>query len=396
MLIDKLDKLNYNFGGLPNNLKQSIDLLTSLRKSSGGQANQKLSVLDLEIFKTIEVFDPNNDIIIEIRNEYDFDRKLDSNNSFNSTGLIELNQKQRSKLEAVDNLVDLSDQSESNIMKSGGSVDSNESYFVGINAKYKNPFAVNRAIEEYLDNNSLEKTWSEDERKFIGQYSGYGGLEKQGEFTDDELKRLLYEYYTPDEIVKKMWGLAYKYGFGSKKDQSVLEPSVGIGAFLKYAPLDGIVDGIDINKYSVKISTILFPKADIKQRSFEQYFISRNSSIKNKIMDLPKYSLVIGNPPYGKLQSKYIGMGEDKYTKATNWVEYFITRGLDLLHSGGLLIYIIGAEQKNGGSMFLDSDITPAKKDIFDKAMLIDAYRLPTNLFERTGVSSEIVVFKKH
>lgn len=113
-------------------------------------------------------------------------------------------------------------------------------------------------------------------------------------------------------------------------------------------------------------------------------------------MDLPKYSLVIGNPPYGKLQSKYIGMGEDKYTKATNWVEYFITRGLDLLHSGGLLIYIIGAEQKNGGSMFLDSDITPAKKDIFDKAMLIDAYRLPTNLFERTGVSSEIVVFKKH
>ena len=32
---------------------------------------------------------------------------------------------------------------------------------------------------------------------------------------------------------------------------------------------------------------------------------------------------------------------------------------------------------------------------IFDKANLVDAYRLPTNIFDRTGVSSEILVFKK-
>ena len=88
-------------------------------------------------------------------------------------------------------------------------------------------------------------------------------------------------------------------------------------------------------------------------------------------------------------------MGEDKYTDADSWVEYFIFRGLDLLQKDGLLIYIVGAEQYNGGTMFLDSPLTKAKKAIFEKADLIDAYRLPNKVFERTKVSSEIVIFKK-
>jgi hypothetical protein len=80
---------------------------------------------------------------------------------------------------------------------------------------------------------------------------------------------------------------------------------------------------------------------------------------------------------------------------AGNWIEYFIVRGLDLLVKDGLLIYIVGAEQRNGGTLFLDSKMSKVKEMIFSKAKLIDAYRLPVNIFERTGVSSEILVFKK-
>ena len=198
-----------------------------------------------------------------------------------------------------------------------------------------------------------------------------------------------------DAIVKKMWALAYKYGYGTT-DLSITEPSVGTGNFLKYAPPEANIVGYDINPYSVLISQILFPHATIIQQSFEKLFISRNQSIRNKILPLAKYSLVIGNPPYGKAESKFMAMGEKNYTKVANWVEYFITRGLDLLNSGGLLIYVVGAEQYNGGKLFLDGPITAAKKEINKKAMLVDAYRLPANLFERTGVSTEILVFKKY
>ena len=65
------------------------------------------------------------------------------------------------------------------------------------------------------------------------------------------------------------------------------------------------------------------------------------------------------------------------------------------MQKGGLLLYIVGAEQYRGGTLFLDSQLTKTKKAIFEKADLIDAYRLPNKLFERTGVSSEIVIFKK-
>lgn len=268
-------------------------------------------------------------------------------------------------------------------------------------ANYKNPYEVNRAIERLLnDKGSESENYTPDEVAFISNYSGYGGLEKFGQFSDEELKGLLYEFFTPDEIVKKMWGLAYKYGYGTIGDNSVFEPSVGVGAFLKYAPNDVFVAGNEINRYSAMICHILYPEAQITLMPFEKNFIVRNLSVKNQVDRLPylenrKFSLVIGNPPYGKLGGKYISMGEDKYTKAQNLVEYFIFRGLDLLVKDGLLIYVVGAEQYNGGTLFLDGGLTPAKKVIFDKADLVDAYRLPARVFERTGVSSEILIFRK-
>lgn len=261
---------------------------------------------------------------------------------------------------------------------------------------YKNAYEINRAIERLIDQKGTEQSaYTADEIKFMSYYSGYGGLEKQGSFSQDELKGILYEYYTPDEVVKKMWGLVYKYGYGSIADNSVFEPSCGTGAFLKYAPENVLVSANEINKYSATICEILYPNAQVTLRGFETNFIKQNLSIKGAIDGLKKYSLVIGNPPYGRLYSKYIAMGEDKYTMASNFTEYFIFRGLDLLCKDGLLAYIVGAEQFNGGTLFLDSGLTKAKRAIFEKADLIDAYRLPTKIFERTGVSTEILIFRK-
>lgn len=277
------------------------------------------------------------------------------------------------------------------LFKKGGEVSadaaSGYTYYKGYDAKYKNQFEINKAIEELVLKVPADQLTPE-EKNFIGYFAGYGGLEKYGA----EGVGLLYEYYTPSEIAKRMWGLAYKYGY---KGGAVLEPSCGIGEFIKYAPDQKLVTGYEISEVSSKICQILYPDAIIKKQYFEQIFIKNNQSVKGKLENIKKYELVIGNPPYGKMEGFYAGLGEKDYTKSKNYIEYFILRGLDLLQKDGLLIYIIGAEVATGGQPFLASGKSPVKDMIAEKATLVDAYRLPNGLFETTDVLTDIIVLKK-
>jgi hypothetical protein len=72
-----------------------------------------------------------------------------------------------------------------------------------------------------------------------------------------------------------------------------------------------------------------------------------------------------------------------------------MTRGLDILEPKGLLIMIIGTEVALGGKPFLSKGLTKVKKDIMDKANLLDAYRLPNGIFERTDALTDIIVLQK-
>jgi hypothetical protein len=259
-------------------------------------------------------------------------------------------------------------------------------YYRGTDYKYSNPYELNKAIEELVA--SRGENLTADQKFFISQFSGYGGLEKFGATGVG----LLFEYFTPDIIVQKMWGLAYKYGYSNG---AVLEPSSGVGAFLKYVPNEASFNSlaIELNPVSYGISKILYPNIQHKNEKFERMFLKNNASVRGKVE--PRFHLVIGNPPYGKIGGFEMGMGEDKYTKASNYIEYFILRGLDLLHSGGLLIYIVGAETSTGGSPFLMKGNSAIKDNIAEKSVLLDAYRLPNGVFERTDVLSEIIVLKK-
>lgn len=279
---------------------------------------------------------------------------------------------------------------------------------------YKNAYELNLAIQEYLDTTSEKGIleFTAEEKAFLNLYTGMGGLDKLGATG----KGILYEYYTPDAIIEKMWALAYKYGF--KPGMRVLEPAAGIGRFCKYLPLESndpddvrfeqlkkdpeeaIVKGfsaytaIEPNKYSARILKILYPFVDVRTGVFEQEFIKNNKSVKSNV-EVHKYNLCIGNPPYGKFEGFYAGMGEKAYTQAGNYIEYFIFRGLDTLESGGLLIYIVGAEVATGGLPFLKSGINNCKKSIAEKADLIDAYRMPNGVFDRTDVLTDIIVLRK-
>jgi hypothetical protein len=272
-----------------------------------------------------------------------------------------------------------------------------------IKADYSSEYDLNKAIEKLLDKKwtSKREDFSEEELEFIKGYTGFGGLDDEVRKAGDKFdSKSFFEYFTPEQVIEKMWGLAYKFGY---KDGPILEPSCGIGVFFDRRFVSNTVEkhGYEINKYSARIAKLSYPEAIINDgeeiKYFEQLFIINNYTVRNKVT--PKYKLVIGNPPYmaiGKYGvTQWLGMGEKAYTSANNYIDYFIFRGLDLLERGGLLIYIIGAETAGGGVPFLDQGMNKVKELIMEKGKLIDAYRLPSGVFSRTDVTSDIVVFRK-
>ncbi len=267
--------------------------------------------------------------------------------------------------------------------------------------KFKNPFDKVKAIEEMIDEKGDNPdNYSIIEKNFISQYTGIGGMEKYGAKMRDVGKGkdldfgLLYEFFTPNDLARLMWGLAYKYQ-GKLTIKNVLEPSMGAGAFISQAPLNVNVDGYDINKYCYIINKVLHigERFNFYHESFEKLFISKNSSVEGKVK--PMYDLVIGNPPYGEYKGYYSAMGEKKYTSANDYIDYFISRGLDILVPNGLLVFIIGSVSNLGGVPFLDKKMTKSKSKIMSKCELVDAYRLGRNMFEFTEVDADIIVLRK-
>lgn len=261
-----------------------------------------------------------------------------------------------------------------------------------LNMNFKNPYERNLVIRELIDEKGDDtNNYTIDEKEFIRQYSGMGGLEKYGAKSG-----LLYEYYTPKDVVEKMWGLAYKHR-GDIEIKNVLEPSCATGNFIGYAPADVNITGYDIDRFSLSVCRVLYPEERFTfyQAPFETLFIQNNKSVGDKVVG--SYDLVIGNPPYGKFSGKYAGMGEAKATNARDYIDYFISRGLDLLKPNGLLIFIIGKLTQLGGKPFIEQMKTPNKGQlkIKRKSELLDAYRLPVGMFETTDVESEIIVLRK-
>jgi type I restriction-modification system DNA methylase subunit len=264
----------------------------------------------------------------------------------------------------------------------------------------KEAIILNRRIEDLIDAKGNDpEAYTAEEKALLYQYSGYGGLNEETETGVGSL----YEYYTPDDVVVSMWRLALKHGFTGG---NVLEPAAGTGRFIVKAPKGQYpmaFTAIEPSRYAKSIIEILNAGVRAYQKYFEELFLY-DDILKGKISVEenvePQFDLVIGNPPYGDIKGTGGGfhfnigkrLSEKEYSQATDYKQYFILRGLDVLKEGGLLIYIIGTAT---GTNFLSQKNSKIKDMINERAELIDAYRMPLNLFERTKVQSDIVVFKK-
>jgi type I restriction-modification system DNA methylase subunit len=254
----------------------------------------------------------------------------------------------------------------------------------------ENQYQLNKRIEAFIREKDLKKEFfSEADIRFIQQYEGAGGLGSKGATGEG----VLYEFYTPDYICELMYELVLRHGYD---DGSILDPAIATGRLVKPFPDKSKITGFEINPITARICEITYPEAKIHAGYFETTFLKPpryTERIKpgnnNPLTWLPDYpfSLVIGNPPYGKYKNKYSSFFK---TPKMQQVELmFIYYSLKLLKSGGLLVFITSSNFLRNGISY-----TKEKTEIGKMAELIDAYRLPP-VFKTSQVPTDIIVLKR-
>ena len=239
---------------------------------------------------------------------------------------------------------------------------------------------IRKEVKELLATHSDEEIKANSEWiNLLSMYEGGGGLKEQ----DSTSAEALNAFYTPRNVVEAVWKLADTYAPNAK---TVLEPSSGIGRFAENRPNNQFTLR-ELDETSARIATILHPEANVIQGAFQAQFYDIEGVVRNKNYEMPKYDLVIGNPPYGEYTGEWKGKGEGK--EFNRYEEYFIAKGLDSLKDeNSVLAFVVP-------SGFLNSSNDKIKKLIAEKGELIDAYRLPEGTFPTTKVGTDIIVMRK-
>ena len=264
-----------------------------------------------------------------------------------------------------------------------------------------NQHQLNTAIEKFiLDKDSRYEPYSQKDIAYIMQHEGKGGQGKHGAKGEG----VLYQFFTPDYIVKLMWKLAIKHGYDGGY---VLEPSCATGRLFEYAPNISKCVGFEIDPILGRISELSYPTASIYYKggkTANPYFKERLAYFETAFMlpdrftsrmplkdftwlDQYPFSLVIGNPPYGKHKNFY--SSHFKRPKMNQIEVFFMYYGLLMLKPGGLLVYITGSNFLRNGNTY-----NSEKAEMSKIADLVDAYRLPS-VFKFTEVPTDILVFKR-
>ena len=220
---------------------------------------------------------------------------------------------------------------------------------------------------------------TEADKKILAQYEGGGGLNENNRTNSEVLNA----FYTPDNLIEKVWELVDAYAPDAK---TVLEPSAGVGKFANNRP-NNKFSMHELDETSARINKILHPEADVIQGAFQKQFLDDGERFLKIGYEQPKHDVVIGNPPYGKYNDKYKGLGEGR--EFDRYEEYFIARGLDALKDeNSVLAFVVP-------SGFLNTASDKQKSIIASKGEILDAYRLPEGTFSTTEVGTDILIMRK-
>jgi N12 class adenine-specific DNA methylase len=240
------------------------------------------------------------------------------------------------------------------------------------------------------------RTAKKEEQEILSRYVGWGGIAQAFDEQNDswkkeyqELKNLLskveYEdaretvntaFYTAPVITRAVYTALQQFGF---QRGSILEPALGVGHFFGALPetLSGSkLYGIEKDDISGRIAKLLYPKAEIKIRGFEETQYPDNF-----------FDVAVGNVPFGDYK-----LYDPKYAKQNFRIhDYFFAKALDKVRPGGIVAFLTSK-----GTM--DKANPSVRKYLAERAELIGAIRLPNTAFRDsagTDVTSDIIFLKK-
>ena len=265
----------------------------------------------------------------------------------------------------------------------------------GAKQRFRNNLEAIKLVNRLINS---QKEATDDEKKVLAKYVGWGGLaqafdehnvawkneyeELKDVLNDEEYSAakgsVLNAHYTSKTVIDGIYNALTR--FGVKGNNRILEPAMGTGNFFGFMPQE-IADGaklygVELDRITGKIATKLYPQAKIQIKGFEETAFQDNS-----------FDLMVTNVPFGG----YTVFDPD-YNKYNFYIhDYFIAKGIDKIKPNGLMAVITSK-----GTM--DKQNPSIRKYIADRAELVGAVRLPNTAFKQTAnteVVTDILFFRK-
>ena len=202
----------------------------------------------------------------------------------------------------------------------------------------------------------------------------------------DSLKAsVLTAFYTPQAIADTIADVLHDR---KVRPKLVLEPSAGMGAFI--SPVlsknpQAEVMAFEKDLLTGKLLGCLYPQQKIRTEGFEK--------IEKPFLN--HFDLAISNIPFGDFGvfdaefSRSASFGRRSAQKAIH--DYFFLKGLDAVRDGGIVAFVTSQG-------VLNSSRVSVRNEMFSKANLVSAIRLPNNLFTDnagTEAGSDLIILQK-
>ena len=204
-------------------------------------------------------------------------------------------------------------------------------------------------------------------------------------YTDSLKASVLTAFYTPQAITDTIADVLHDH---KVRPRLVLEPSAGMGAFI--SPVlsnnpQAEVMAFEKDLLTGKMLGHLYPQQKIRTEGFEK--------IEKPFLN--HFDLAISNIPFGDFGvfdaefSRSASFGRRSAQKAIH--DYFFLKGLDAVRDGGIVAFVTSQG-------VLNSSRVSVRNEMFSKANLVSAIRLPNNLFTDnagTEAGSDLIILQK-
>jgi|GEM_PF-2042053 len=177
------------------------------------------------------------------------------------------------------------------------------------------------------------------------EFEGLGGIVKT--------EAVLYEYFTPTPIVEALSELLSCLNLPNK---NFLEPSAGSGNLVS------IAKKLELNTTAVELNPVLGGMLNLR---YPQSNVLSGKDFLTSSFD-KRFGLIVANPPYGK------------HTSGAKKEQMFLNKCYQLLEEGGVMAFIL-----------------PAFSNLQTQGEILLGFRLPSNVFSATSISTDLVIMRK-